>query len=123
MNILTIITFLVIISAGFSYLNVKFLKLPATIGVMTVSMVVSLLVLIPGKTDEGVSGGIRAMMHSIDFSKVLLDVMLGFLLFASALHFDFQKLRRYSCFLLRSFLGYLLSPGNSYIGAPRRCVT
>jgi CPA1 family monovalent cation:H+ antiporter len=32
-------------------------------------------------------------VSSIDFSKVLLDVMLGLLLFASALHFDFARLK------------------------------
>lgn len=94
MDILQIIGLLVIVSAVFSYVNEKFIKLPGTIGVMTIAIIVSLLVLILGKSDKGVAGTITSLTHSIDFSKVLLDVMLGFLLFASALHFDFQKLKQ-----------------------------
>ncbi len=94
MDVLKIVGLLVIISAVFSYLNVRFVKLPGTIGVMTISIVVSLIILVAGKTDKGISSTIRSLTQSIDFSKVLLDVMLGFLLFAAALHFDFQKLKQ-----------------------------
>lgn len=93
MDVLTIVTLLIIISAAFSYFNARFLKLPGTIGVMTVAIIVSILVLVLGKADSGLSGTIRSLMANIDFSKVLLDVMLGLLLFASALHFDFARLK------------------------------
>jgi CPA1 family monovalent cation:H+ antiporter len=93
MDILTIIAFLVVSSALFSYLNVRFLKLPGTIGVMAVSIAVSLLVLIAGKSGTGISGTILTITRSINFSKVLLDVLLGFLLFASALHIDVKRLK------------------------------
>ena len=72
MDVLKIVGLLVIISAVFSYLNVRFVKLPGTIGVMTISIVVSLLILIAGKTDKGISSTIRSLTQSIDFSKVLL---------------------------------------------------
>lgn len=94
MDILQIVGLLIIVSAAFSYLNVRFLKLPGTIGVMTISIIVSLLILIVGKSDRGITGAIKTLTHSIDFSRVLLDVMLGFLLFASALHFDFARLKQ-----------------------------
>lgn len=110
MDILTIVTVLIILTAAFSWLNARFLKLPGTIGVMTVAIVVSLLILITGKTYSGLGGTIKSLTDSMDFSKILLDVMLGFLLFASALHFDFQKLReqRRAVFVL-STLGVLIS--------------
>jgi monovalent cation:H+ antiporter, CPA1 family len=93
MDILSIITLLIIISAGFSYLNERFIKLPGSIGVMTISVVVSVVVLIIGKIGDEKSNLIITLAHNIDFSEVLLDVLLGFLLFASALHFDYQKLK------------------------------
>jgi CPA1 family monovalent cation:H+ antiporter len=110
MDILTIVTVLIIVTAAFSWLNARFLKLPGTIGVMTVAIVVSLIILISGKSYSGLGGTIKSLTDSMDFSKILLDVMLGFLLFASALHFDFQKLReqRKAVFVL-STLGVLIS--------------
>lgn len=112
MDLLTIITILISLSAAFSYFNERFIKLPGTIGVVVISIVVSLLLLVIGKTGNGLATSIETMAHTIDFSSVLLNVMLGFLLFASALHFDYQKLKeqRLPVFLL-STLGVLLSAG------------
>lgn len=92
MDVLTIITVLIILSAAFSYFNERFIKLPGTIGVMTIAVVVSIGVLVIGKTGEK-SGLITNLASNIDFSAVLLNVMLGFLLFAMALHFDYKKLK------------------------------
>ncbi|HSV10768.1 MAG TPA: sodium:proton antiporter [Hanamia sp.] len=110
MDLLTIITILLCVSAIFSYLNERFIKLPGTIGVVTISVVVSVLILIAGKTGSGLSGTIITFAGSINFSKVLLDVMLGLLLFASALHFDYHKLKeqRWPVILL-STLGVVIS--------------
>lgn len=110
MDLLNIITILIIISAAFSYLNVRFIKLPGTIGVVTISVVVSVIILIAGKTSNDITKSISLLAHSIDFSKVLLDVMLGLLLFASALHFDYRKLKeqRLPVFIL-STIGVLAS--------------
>ena len=93
MAFLPVLTFLIVTSTLFSYVNVRWLKLPGTIGVMVVSIAVSVLVLIAGKSDQGIAGTILEVTRSIDFSKVLLDVLLGFLLFASALHVDVKRLK------------------------------
>ncbi|MGN6542284.1 MAG: cation:proton antiporter [Ginsengibacter sp.] len=110
MDLLTIITILLCISAVFSYLNERFIKLPDTIGIVTISVVVSVLILIAGKTGNGLSKTIVTFASGINFSKVLLDVMLGLLLFASALHLDYQKLKeqRWPVILL-STLGVVIS--------------
>lgn len=110
MSILTIITLLIIISAAFSYLNQRVIKLPGTIGVMTISVVVSVIILIIGKVSDKKTGFIITLANNIDFSKLLLDVMLGFLLFATALHFDYSKLKelRLPVIVLSTF-GVLLS--------------
>ena len=112
MDTLTIITILIIISAFFSYLNVRFIKLPGTIGVITISVVVSIVILIAGKTNNILANTIVTLANNINFSKVLLDVMLGLLLFASALHFDYKKLKEQRLpVLLLSTLGVLVSTG------------
>ena len=91
LDILSIITVLIIISTGFSYLNERFVKLPGTIGVRAMSVVASIVVLIIGKIGYKKSNLLTTLAHNINFSEVLLDAMLSFLLFASALHFDYQK--------------------------------
>jgi CPA1 family monovalent cation:H+ antiporter len=112
MALLNIITILIIISAVFSYLNDRDIKLPGAIGVVTISILVSILLLVLGKTSNGLADAIKTFSQSIDFSKVLLNIMLGFLLFASAFHFEYQKLKeqRLPVFLL-STLGVIISTG------------
>ena len=112
MDILSIITILIIISAGFSYLNERFVKLPGAIGVMTMSVLASIVVLIIGRIGDEKSNLLTTLAHNINFSEVLLNVMLGFLLFASALHFDYQKLKvlRRQVLIL-STLGVVVSTG------------
>ena len=112
MDVLTIATVLIMVSAAFSYLNQRLIKLPGTIGVITISVVVSILILVVGKTGNGLAQTIITLAHSIDFPSILLNVMLGFLLFASAIHFDYQKLKEQRWpVLLLSTIGVLVSAG------------
>ncbi len=110
MDLLTILTILIFISAVISYLNDKFVKLPGTIGIVTISIVASIIILIIGKTSNSLTKSITTLTNSINFSHTLLDVLLGFLMFASAIHFDYQKLKeqRWPVFLLTT-LGVLVS--------------
>ncbi|MEO5942488.1 MAG: sodium:proton antiporter [Ferruginibacter sp.] len=112
MDLLTIITILIIICAVFSYLNERILKLPGAIGLVTISIVVSILILIIGKAENALTNSVELFANSIDFSKVLLNIMLGFLMFAGAFHFNYQKLKeqRLPVFLL-STLGVIISTG------------
>lgn len=110
MDVLQLITLLLLVSAGISYINQRFIKLPGTIGIVAISVVVSVIIVIVGKTNNELAAKIREASDSMNFSSILLDIMLGFLLFASALHFDYQKLRKqqWPVFAL-STLGVLLS--------------
>ncbi len=93
MNLFAIITTLVVITAVFAYLNTRFLKLPETIGMMIISLVFSLLLIGAGVLFPEISEFARSFIGSIDFSEVLLDIMLSFLLFAGALHTDASLLK------------------------------
>lgn len=112
MNIITVITVLIIISALFSYINERFIKMPVMIGVMTISVILSLLVLVIGRIGDEKYNLIMRLAYNIDFSKILLDVMLAFLLFAAALHLDNNRLKvlKGPVFAL-STLGVLISAG------------
>ncbi|SFW64648.1 cation:proton antiporter [Chitinophaga sancti] len=93
MDTFTIIAALITISALISYLNLRFIKLPGAIGVMFVSILLSIFILVTGKAFPTAFNFIRELTRSIDFTKTLLDIMLAFLLFASAFHFEYKKLR------------------------------
>jgi CPA1 family monovalent cation:H+ antiporter len=94
MDLFIIIALLVIVSAVYSYINARFIKLPGTIGIITIAVIVSVITLIVDKSDPYVAKYLTLLAKNIDFSKVVLDIMLGFLLFAGALNVDTKKLRR-----------------------------
>lgn len=84
------------ITASLSYINERFIKLPTTIGVMAISLVLSLIVLgLNGLGFEQLLQYETSLVKSLDFSEVLMDVMLSLLLFAGAIHIDLSDLRRY----------------------------
>ena len=49
MTLMHTITILVCLSAGFSYLNHRYIKLPVTIGLMAIALAMSLVLLFLGK--------------------------------------------------------------------------
>ncbi len=93
MNLFTIITILVVITALFAYLNARYLKLPETIGMMIIAIIFSLLLITAGFLFPQISDFARGFISNIDFSTVLLDIMLSFLLFAGAMHTDGSLLK------------------------------
>lgn len=104
---------ILIVSAAFcGYLNHLYLRLPPTIGLVVIALATSLLMLgldaaIPALT---VIDEIRAFVNGIDFYEALMHGMLGFILFAGALHVNFSDLREQKWMvLLTATLGLLLS--------------
>jgi CPA1 family monovalent cation:H+ antiporter len=110
MSIFQIITILLVISALFSYINVRFFKLPTTIGLMIMAMIFTLCITISSLFTDVLLKEAVAIINSIDFKEVLMDVMLSFLLFAGALHTNLThiKTQRYPIFLFATF-GVLVS--------------
>lgn len=110
MGLFTVITILIVITALFAYLNSRFLKLPETIGVMIISLVFSLLLILSGLIFPGLITFAKDFIGNVDFSHVLLDIMLSFLLFAGALHTnsDLLKANRASISVF-AVVGVLLS--------------
>ena len=88
-----IITILVVLSAVFGYINVRFLKLPNSIGLMLITIVFTFGVFALSYIDSTLLDAERFIIKQIDFKSVLLDVMLSFLLFAGALHTNFEQLK------------------------------
>jgi monovalent cation:H+ antiporter, CPA1 family len=86
------LTILICLVALFSYVNHRLLKLPMTIGLMAVALVFSLILLVLGKLGFGVEAEAQRFIGAIDFNEALMHGMLGFLLFAGALHVKLDEL-------------------------------
>jgi len=97
---------LIVLAAVFSYLNYTLLKLPAVIGTMAASL---LLILVGLAVPEMVQQARHAVAR-IDIQQVFLKGILGFMLFAGALHINLGELasRKVSVALL-STIGVVAS--------------
>lgn len=93
MELFTVITILVVVSAAFAYINERLVKLPYTIGAMVITIIMSMLLTIAGWVNPEWINPLKILIEQIDFSKVLLEILLSFLLFAGALHTNFDQLK------------------------------
>jgi CPA1 family monovalent cation:H+ antiporter len=92
MNLFHILALLLAIAALFSYLNHRFLKLPTTVGLMLIALLFSLGLLLLEPLVEGIEHKVEFMLNSVDFDVAVMHGMLGFLLFAGALHVNLADL-------------------------------
>ncbi|MDR4462988.1 MAG: sodium:proton antiporter [Nitrospira sp.] len=116
MSLIETITILVCLSAVFSYVNHRYIKLPVTIGLMAIALVMSLVLLLLGKLGYGIQAEAESFIRSIDFDETLLHGMLSFLLFAGALHINLDDLLEQKWFIgTLACLGVMVSA--SIVGA------
>ena len=85
---------LLTLAAIFSYVNYRWLKLPTTIGLMLIAMATSLGLVALGEIFPAVEASVRTHLSGIDFNKTVMQGMLGFLLFAAALHVNLAELKK-----------------------------
>lgn len=87
---------LMTLAAAISWLNRRFVKLPQNVSLVIAGLCLALgLALVAAFHGESeFSRSALSTIRHIDFSKAVLDGMLGFLLFAGALQIDLQRLRR-----------------------------
>lgn len=110
MQVYNLITVIIVLTAVFGYINFKFLKLPATIGIMIISIVASLGIVCVGLVSPDFFKATTDIISTIDFHTALMKVMLSFLLFAGAIHIDINKLKKESVSIITfSTIGVLLS--------------
>ena len=110
MGVLELSTILLCLASVFSLINIRLLKLPMTIGLMILALILSLLVLIIGIIFPAVFETVTSITKEFDFSELLFNVMLPFLLFAGAISVNVHELLKdkVTILLLASF-GVLFS--------------
>jgi CPA1 family monovalent cation:H+ antiporter len=94
MQLFNIIAILISLTAVLGYLVHRFTNLPTTIGLMIISLIISMVIIILGRFGIGFAEGV-SFVNSIDFNQTLMIGMLSFLLFAGALHVDLNELMEY----------------------------
>lgn len=93
MSLFQISSLLLCFAALFAYINHRFVRLPTTIGIMLLSLILSLTLILLGELGVGLEGYAVRIISGIDFNQALLHGMLSFLLFAGALHVNINDLR------------------------------
>lgn len=91
-SVLELATILLSLASIFSLINLRFLKLPQTIGLMILAIALSVSILILGWIFPDILNTVVFMTEQFDFSELLVNVMLPFLLFAGAVSVDVHEL-------------------------------
>lgn len=93
MQLFLLFSVLITLAALFSYINVKFLKLPQGISLMLMGVLVSVGLISMGKLSSDFTQSIKEGLSTLDFSKFILGILLSFLLFAGSLHVKFGDIK------------------------------
>ncbi len=92
MSVLELSTILLCLASIFSLINIRLLKLPQTIGLMVLALMLSVVVTIIGAVFPFVFETVNEITKEFDFSELLVNVMLPFLLFAGAISVNVHEL-------------------------------
>lgn len=124
MSFYNLIAIILTLAVFFAYANYRWLKMPTTIGIMCSSLLLSLIMIIISQAGHGhFFEPFVTSLQSIPFNTILINGMLGFLLFAGAMTVNISHLRTQgwevavlsmlgtiaSTFLIGSSLNLLLS--------------
>lgn len=94
MSLINIFAILISLSAIFSYINYKYIKLPTTIGLLLIALMMSMSIIGLGELGLQFEDDAKNFLEQIDFNETLMQGMLSALLFAGALHVHLDELKK-----------------------------
>lgn len=110
MSVFVLLTILIALSALFGYINIRFIRLPNNIGLMLISLVFTLLLIAANQFNVELLQLEKQLVDRIEFEDLVLNIFLGFILFAGGFHTDYTKLKQYrSTILILATLGTCIS--------------
>lgn len=110
MSIFLLFSLLISFAAVFSYVNIKWLRLPSGIALMLIGALLSVVLILSGGFSARFGSYIKTQLAVIDFSEFILGILLSFLLFAGSLHVSYHKLKNSARSILSfSTVGVMLS--------------
>ena len=88
---------LIVVATLFSFLNHQYLKLPSTIGIMIIAIFFSIFLVNFGDKilSKSILNFLRDLPKGLDFTEILMGVLLNFLLFAGGIHIKISDLREH----------------------------
>jgi len=96
MDVFEMIAVLLTLAALLSYINHRWLKMPPTIALMLGSFAISLILValgtLPLQIGHHIQDAARDLVEDMHFGEIMMDGMLGLLLFAGSLHVQFNDL-------------------------------
>lgn len=108
MSVFDVVTILILCSGVFLFINTYFFKLPTSIGLMIMALLLSLFVLVIGNLHPEYH--LAEQIKEYDFTEVMYRFVLSVMLFAGALNIDFQKLgKQITPVLILTLCGVLIS--------------
>ena len=122
-SIFDLAALLLTLSALFGWLNRRFLRMPHSIGLLVMGLLASLALVLADVAfpQEHLYADLTRVLDQVDFTGVVMNGMLAFLLFAGALNLDLRALReRAFAVATLALLGTLLSTilvGGAFWGA------
>ncbi|MGH9418565.1 MAG: cation:proton antiporter [Thermoanaerobaculia bacterium] len=103
---------LLVVAGILAYLNLRYFRLPSTIAMLVAGLLGAIVFLIADYLipSLGIGARVQHLLADMNFSGLLMNGMLGFLLFAGSLTVDFQELKRnLSPVLTLATIGTLIS--------------
>ncbi|WP_312761853.1 sodium:proton antiporter [Epilithonimonas sp.] len=102
---------LIVLASLFAYINYRLLKLPSTIGIMVIAIIVSVTLVASGENFlPKTTTHLTELVHSLDFTEVLMGAMLNFLLFAGGIHVNIKDLKeQFGPVVIFSTVGVIIS--------------
>lgn len=95
MHLFDLAAIVITAAAIFAWINHRWLRMPTTLGVMLLGLMLSLALALMRRYGFDFASDVESMLHQIDFDEALLHGILSFLLFAGALHVDLESLRQH----------------------------
>jgi len=100
----------VLVTALAAFLNERYLRLPKAIALTIISLTISIIVTNLLRFNSDWASSIHSILSGVNFRTTVLDVMLGYLLFASSLRINVLNLRRHlSSILYLASIGVITS--------------
>jgi len=102
---------LIVLASLFAYINYRVLKLPSTIGIMVIAIIVSVTLVASGENFlPKTTSHLTELVHNFDFTEVLMGAMLNFLLFAGGIHINIKDLKeQFGPVVMFSTVGVIIS--------------
>lgn len=93
MHILDVIALFILLAGVFIYINTYYLKLPSSVGLMILSLGLSVALFVLEVLIPEFKSGTQRVLADYEYHDVLFQIVLNFMLFAGALQIDFRKLK------------------------------